>query len=748
MMSEGQAWALGQLADIAQASAGSLEIVEVLEPQKEGENLSVTVSVDCSAYERKLGGVPLKQRERLLLHIGPNFPLEVPRLHFTHKRYGDSAHVQWGTFICLYQATDTEWQPEDGMFGLMTRVDEWLRAAAANELDPVGMPLHPPVTYSTSKFTVVPTQDTSPVTDTFWAGYAKITRESDHRVELGQWFEYSGEVPAGRVAVALLLPTGMPHEYPTSMADLLKLLEERGISATVVRLVTELGALRAAEGKPLIFVLGAAMRGTAGGQRLQHLTAWHLDGQRVDEIRNAIAATTETEQLNIAYFQGWAATATIEWCRVLEDRPEIVVRRDAGSASAWWRGRNVVIFGCGAIGSAAAMLLARAGVAKMTLFDRDIVKPGVLVRQLFDRHQIGMNKADATSNNVKSAVPAVEVFYSGADVVTRLRVPERRAEILAADVIINATASTTVSAALEKEFVAWPKVHPPIISMALGHKADQALMTMAVQDVPGISLDLDRRAKIALSNVLHAKDAVEEFWPISLERRRIFQPEPGCSSPTFIGSAADVLALTAQMTNVASEWLAEPDKTFARARSFDLLGPKSGSAREFAFEWPADFILRDRRHGYQVRVSRGAMLAMRGWMRRSERVRGRRDETGGVLFGHIDPFLKVVWVDEVSGPPPDSVQSPTAFVCGTAGVADMNAEKKKRTRNAVSFVGMWHTHPGGMPWPSETDYSAMAELLTSDQFKANRFLMVIIGADSSQPIISGTVFERTEYQSS
>jgi hypothetical protein len=40
----------------------------------------------------------------------------------------------------------------------------------------------------------------------------------------------------------------------------------------------------------------------------------------------------------------------------------------------------------------------------------------------------------------------------------------------------------------------------------------------------------------------------------------------------------------------------------------------------------------------------------------------------------------------------------------------------------------------------------MAKLLTGDEFQEKRFLMVIIGADSSRPIISGTVFERADYQ--
>jgi proteasome lid subunit RPN8/RPN11 len=746
MKSNGQAWALGQLHDITQASAGTLEIIDVVEPQKEDENVSVSLSIDCSSYEHKPGGVPLKARERFVLKIKPNFPLELPSLYFAHKRYGDFSHVQWGDYICLYQASDTEWQPEDGLFGFMKRVDDWLRAAAMNELDPIGMPLHPPVAYPVSNLKIVPTQNTPVPDSSFWAGYAEIKRESDVRVELGRWIAHDEEVPDGRLAAVLLLPSSMPHEYPATMSDLLNAVAERGVSAEIVRLVMQLGALRAHAGKPVIFVLGAAMRGTAGGERLQHLTAWRVDAERAEEIRKAVLESTDEKPVDIVDFYTWAAKANIEWCSVLEDRPEIITRRDADSASAWWKGRQVVILGCGAIGSTVAMLLARAGVAKLELYDKDIVKPGILVRQLFRRYQIGTGKAKATAENVKYDNPDVEAISSPADIVRLLEVAERRADLVKADVIINATASTMVATALEKVFGSYPKTHPPIVSMALGHKADQALLTMAVEKVPGATLDIDRRAKIAFSNIAHGKHVLDEFWPVAPERTRLFQPEPGCSSPTFRGSAADVLGLTAEMTNVASEWLADLNLGMSRVRSFDKTDQQGGRKREFAFEWPADAVLTDGRHGYQIRFGRAVLSGMRAWMRRSERVRGKRVETGGILFGHVDPFLKIIWVDEVSGPPPDSLQSPFAFVCGTEGVAGLNAEKEKRTRKSVSFVGMWHTHPGGIPWPSETDYGAMATLLTSDKFQAKRFLMVIIGADSSRPIISGTVFERADYQ--
>jgi proteasome lid subunit RPN8/RPN11 len=113
-----------------------------------------------------------------------------------------------------------------------------------------------------------------------------------------------------------------------------------------------------------------------------------------------------------------------------------------------------------------------------------------------------------------------------------------------------------------------------------------------------------------------------------------------------------------------------------------------------------------------------------------------------VLFGQIDEFLRVIWIDEVSGPPPDSVASADGFICGVAGVAEMNAEKIARTRRSVAFIGMWHTHPGGKPRPSPVDRSAMRELLGSPNFHGRHFLMLIVGGSASSPNIAGSLFDR------
>ncbi len=60
---------------------------------------------------------------------------------------------------------------------------------------------------------------------------------------------------------------------------------------------------------------------------------------------------------------------------------------------------------------------------------------------------------------------------------------------------------------------------------------------------------------------------------------------------------------------------------------------------------------------------------------------------------------------------------------------------------------MWHTHPYGMPIPSPTDLGAMRSLLSDETaFGGRRFLMLIAGGTSRLPVVSASVFERSEFR--
>src|SRR5207253_3534936 len=74
------------------------------------------------------------------------------------------------------------------------------------------------------------------------------------------------------------------------------------------------------------------------------------------------------------------------------------------------RDSRVAIVGCGATGSAAAALLARAGIGEIVIIDRDYVEPSNLQRQsLFD-------EADASESLPKAVAAARKIRSFNGDV--------------------------------------------------------------------------------------------------------------------------------------------------------------------------------------------------------------------------------------------------------------------------------------------------------------------------------------------
>jgi proteasome lid subunit RPN8/RPN11 len=321
--------------------------------------------------------------------------------------------------------------------------------------------------------------------------------------------------------------------------------------------------------------------------------------------------------------------------------------------------------------------------------------------------------------------------------------PGEVAEISKVDVIINASASLSVTTALEKYFGKVSDPHPPIVSFEVGHTAEYALATLVCASYSGGPLSVDRKLKLAVANSVDGGEFLEEFWPLRGSRKGAFQPEPGCSDPTFVGSAADVTGMAARLLNIVSQWLGNSD---ANAHGCVIRAdhlPALSSARGFLqWQWPKDRELSEHRMQFRVRISATAERDLIGWIREGQRRRGRQAETGGLLFGEVDEFNKVIWIDEVSGPPSDSRATSTEFVCGIRGNYELNSEKSRRTRDSVRFVGMWHTHPDGPALPSTTDLQAMKTLRESAGSAKRWNLMLIVGGCLPGLSFEGYLFDR------
>lgn len=73
------------------------------------------------------------------------------------------------------------------------------------------------------------------------------------------------------------------------------------------------------------------------------------------------------------------------------------------------KGARVGIAGCGGLGSAVAVALARLGVGRLLLVDFDVVEPSNLNRQQYFVDQIGLPKVEALRDNLVRMNPFVKV---------------------------------------------------------------------------------------------------------------------------------------------------------------------------------------------------------------------------------------------------------------------------------------------------------------------------------------------------
>ena len=116
-----------------------------------------------------------------------------------------------------------------------------------------------------------------------------------------------------------------------------------------------------------------------------------------------------------------------EWNKALAERHGEELQKKFSSAT-------VAICGLGGLGSNVAISLARAGIGKLILIDFDRVDITNLHRQQYKANQLGMNKTDALSENLKEIAPYMDL------VIHTVRITEENAACLlqGADIICEA----------------------------------------------------------------------------------------------------------------------------------------------------------------------------------------------------------------------------------------------------------------------------------------------------------------------
>jgi len=105
------------------------------------------------------------------------------------------------------------------------------------------------------------------------------------------------------------------------------------------------------------------------------------------------------------------------------------------------------------------------------------------------------------------------------------------------------------------------------------------------------------------------------------------------------------------------------------------------------------------------------------------RLRPTRDETGGWLLGYWAADCTAVVLTHATPPGPRG--APDGVSISGHGHAACFEEAWDRSGGHVTFLGDWHTHPGGVPLPSSTDRAAMKQLSENAAFDTPTPLIAI-----------------------
>lgn len=737
-MTPGQARAVRELNRLQAADPDGFQIVET--PCVVKGLLRALISLRLGPMEAREGGLDLREREEFVLTVPSDFPFDQPILKVRHLRFAGFPHVIWSKKLCLYQAA-LEWNPSDGLFGFFDRLRAWLRKAAINDMDPIEGPLEPP--HHVTDFSQVPfiVRCNAPVKPgEMWFGLAELEKQPN-RIELVGWNDLQAGGPIAKaLALAVMLPEPIPMEFPKRGGDFFAELLKQGLDREKILRHLALAALLTPAEEPIHLVLGLPMRRASDGTTRLHIAVWTTDSSFAGLFRSVLPKDSDSETLRdlrkdlADRLYLILETATICWCRVLDDRAEIVVRRYRGTPMASVTGKRVLVLGCGATGSWAAEIVARSGPQIIHVVDNSIVKPGLLARQNYQLDDVGSSKAEALARRLRAVVHGitVEFFDQEAHRFLTRDVPR----LATYDLVLDCTASAIFQMKLERDWDTLDLATPPIISMILDAEARRCVTVVLPARAPTGIWDAYVQFKRGLCLAGDRPDIAAAFYS-EQAMSTMFQPEPGCSDPTFVGSTADVASLTSTALNLAMTSTTNQHTPLG----FAFAALREESRCEACAKISASQPLYARTGLYRIRISNNVFCGARAWVRHNRRTRTPQHETGGLLWGLWDDAIGVIWVWDVSGPPPDSLHDPGHFVCGVQGTAEEHLHRHERSRGTSGFIGFWHTHPDMPSEQSVTDIVGMSTLVSQIGLNQKRAMMMIFGRTRTQASAGIYVYE-------
>lgn len=333
---------------------------------------------------------------------------------------------------------------------------------------------------------------------------------------------------------------------------------------------------------------------------------------------------------------------------------------------------NCVMVGVGAIGSMTLVNLMRKGFGVWSIIDDDLMMPHNAARHALPAAAAGVPKATAfktLASGMREDDPVVltscaNVLYPGTEGEGLSTIMDR------ADLILDCSADVAVARYLALD----ANTNARRLSLFLSPTGEQ--LVLLLEDATR-TLKLDA-LEMQFYRMLLSQPELQDHYASAGKMIRYGR---SCRDLSTVFSG-DSVALFAAIGSRAIERLVSDSspaiRVWKNASDMSVMSfescPRATSRLElqgFTVEWD-EFTLEK---------------AM--WLR-GERL---PNETGGVLFGCWDLSRSHLYIVDVTGAPPDSQESPTAFIRGSKYVSEWRTAIARITGEAVEYVGEWHAHP-------------------------------------------------------
>lgn len=362
---------------------------------------------------------------------------------------------------------------------------------------------------------------------------------------------------------------------------------------------------------------------------------------------------------------------------------------------------ELVIWGCGALGSKVSMEMARMGYLSQKLYDNDVLLPHNLVRhEIASEYALGLNKASALELEIKS------MYGDDAKISGIANDSFFSEDTLDSETVIDCTAS-------ERNLI-WSctsnKINNRFVRCEIFMEGQLGVIFVEGKNRNPDAYDM----RVNLWYRAVENETIKRWLNESIEENMEFHIGFGCSSDTMMLDDATISNHASIIPHCIIKY-SQLDRGTLIINYFDKDGLENNFIKIYEIEkyvvWKSedDWII----HCPSKIIDSLSQIAYE------------KTENMGIWFGHINNRMKRITIADTYIPE-DNERSSGKVTGGVQGVDAKIKQIVGNTGGMINYIGEWHTHPGGYALPSQTDKKTF-ELVPKN---SRPFLMTIFSPNS------------------